>query len=297
MKVSKHMKSFLAMLVAATFLFTAVPARSDAQNYTYDATVLLSLVLNAGPPPLPQYYQPPAYGQNMMWQPGFWSYGRGGYFWVPGTWVYSPQPNYYWTPGYWRYYNGGYRWNQGYWGRNVGYYGGVNYGNGYYGNGYTGGRWQNNQFYYNTAITSVKPTYVRYVYVDRAPLVNQYNGNHVSYNGGNGGIMAAPSQAQMLTGRQHHYPMTSMQAQHIAVAATNRNYLASVNHGSPAVSSVAMPLAPTNRPAGFVSVRPTDRAPAQDRFSVHQTPQQQNAQHSPERKPNPHATHRPKGAS
>ena len=258
-----HVYRFIATIVAAGLLFSAAPARSDAQDYAYAVSVLLGLVLNSGPPPLPQYYQPDAYQQNMIWQPGYWSYGQGGYFWVPGTWVNPPQPNLYWTPGYWGYNNGGYRWNQGYWGQNVGYYGGVNYGNGYYGNGYNGGRWQNNQFYYNTAVTNVKPHYVRYVYVDRAPLQNQYRGNRISYNGGHGGIVAQPTQAQIAVGREHHYPMTSVQTQHVNVAAQNRNYLATVNHGTPAVTSVAKPLAPNNRPAGFTPVKSTDRVPVQ----------------------------------
>jgi hypothetical protein len=261
---------FIAMVVAAALLVCAAPIRSDAQDYTYDAAVLLSLVLNSGPPPLPQYDQPPAYQQNMIWQPGYWSYGQGGYFWVPGTWVNPPQPNLYWTPGYWGYNNGGYRWNNGYWGQSVGYYGGVNYGNGYYGNGYNGGRWQNNQFYYNTAITNVPRSYTRYVYVDRAPLANQYNGNRVSYNGGRGGIVAQPTQTQIAVGRQQHYPMTTTQTQHIAVAAQNRNYLASVNHGTPAAAAVAQPLSATNRPAGFATVKSTDRAPVQDVKPVQQ---------------------------
>ena len=117
-------------VIAATLLFTVVPARSSAQNLSsFSLSNLVNLLLNTAPPALPQYYQPAAPQQNMIWQPGYWSYGQGGYFWVPGTWVNPPQQGLYWTPGYWGSNNGGYSWNPGYWAQNVGYYGDVNYGN------------------------------------------------------------------------------------------------------------------------------------------------------------------------
>jgi len=257
----KFIYRLVAGLVAATMLLLAVPARSPAQSLSFDLSSLIDLLLYSAPPPLPQYYQPPAYQQNMIWQPGYWCWSQGGYFWVPGTWVYAPQPNLYWTPGYWGYNDRGYRWHPGYWSQNVGYYGGVNYGNGYYGSGYSGGRWKHNHFYYNTAVTNVNPTYVQYRYVDRAPLENRYRGNRVSYNGGRGGIVAQPTQQQIAVERQPHYAMTSVQQQHIEVAAQNRNFLATVNHGTPNVVAVPKPLAPTYHPTGFTPVKTTDRLP------------------------------------
>ena len=42
------------------------------------------------PPPLPDYAQPVAARPNTIWTPGYWQYGRGGYYWVPGAWVAPP---------------------------------------------------------------------------------------------------------------------------------------------------------------------------------------------------------------
>ncbi len=261
-KSMRSLQRFVVCLVAVALLFVAAPGRSSAQSLSFDLSSLVNLLLYSGPPQLPQYDQPPAYQQNLIWQPGYWSWGSGGYFWVPGTWVTPPQPNLYWTPGYWGYNNGGYRWNPGYWGQSVGYYGDVNYGNGYYGSGYSGGRWRGNNFQYNTSVTNVNRGDVRYTYADSVPLASRNRGNRVSYNGGRGGISAQPTQQQVAIGRQHHYAMTSAQTQHVVVAAQNRNFLASVNHGRPAIVSVPKPLALNNRPAGFTAVKPTDRAAA-----------------------------------
>ncbi len=111
-----------------------------------NAQMSIGISIGFAPPALPQYYQPEATQPNMIWQPGYWGFGQGGFFWVPGTWVQAPQVGLLWTPGYWGWNNGQYNWNPGYWGRNVGYYGGINYGYGYYGQGYRGGRWDGNSF-------------------------------------------------------------------------------------------------------------------------------------------------------
>ncbi len=290
-------------IVAAALLFAILPVRSNAQNLSsFSLSNLVNLLLNTTPPALPQYYQPSAPQQNMIWQPGYWSYGQGGYFWVPGTWVYPPRTGLYWTPGYWGSDGGGYRWNPGYWSQSVGYYGGVNYGNGYYGNGYSGGRWHGNDFYYNTAVSNVQTRYVRYVYVDRTALVNQYRGNRISYNGGRGGFSAHPTHADVAAARERHYPMTSAQRQHILVASQNRNYLASVNHGRPAVVSVPRPLAAHNHPVGFSPVRSSDRIqhaapvrrPQQQHEAPVRRPQQQRApSHQHHTKPHAKATSQP----
>ena len=88
---------------------------------------------------LPQYYQPDATQPNMIWQPGYWGFGSDGFFWVPGTWVQAPQVGLFGRPAI----GAGTMVDTvgiaGYWGRNVGYYGGINYGYGYYGSGLS--RW------------------------------------------------------------------------------------------------------------------------------------------------------------
>ncbi|MHB8148212.1 MAG: YXWGXW repeat-containing protein [Vulcanimicrobiaceae bacterium] len=256
-------------LAAGFFLFAVVPARSEAQSLGNLGSIgnlgslsgLLNLLTSLAPPAMPNYYQPPAPAQNQIWQPGYWASGPAGYFWVPGTWVTPPQQGLLWTPGYWAANQGGqYRWNPGYWAQNVGYYGGINYGNGYNGAGYSGGRWQNNTFYYNTAITNVNRTAIHYVYSDRG--ANTYNGSHVSYNGGRGGVRTRPDQHQIAWARERHYAMTSAQQEHVRVAAQDRNYLQAVNHGHPLNVSVQRPLGATNRPAGFAQIRASDRAAA-----------------------------------
>jgi hypothetical protein len=213
------------------------------------------------PPELPYDAPPPCPQPNYIWTPGYWAFGFAGFFWVPGTWVEAPQTGYLWTPGYWGWQNGYYGWNPGYWAPSVGFYGGVNYGGGYYGNGYAGGRWHGNQFQYNTAVAPVNPTYVHATYVNRAVIVNP-GGARVAYNGGRGGLGVRPTSTQLAVAHLRHLPPPAAQVQHVQVAAQNRNFLASVNHGHPAVLSVARPLTTTAKPAGFAPIRAQDRAAA-----------------------------------
>ena len=227
---------------------------------------------------MPQYNQPYATQPNMIWQPGYWGYGPYGYFWVPGTWVQAPQVGLLWTPGYWGWTNGQYGWYAGYWGQNVGYYGGINYGYGYYGSGYRGGRWNGNSFQYNRSVTNVGGSlWSRNYYSDPGAYVNQNNLPRTSYNGGAHGVTARPSQAQIAVERQRTYPMTSAQTAHVAVAQQNRNYLDSVNHGSPGQVSVPKPLAANNRPAGFTAVKPQQPAAAAKPVQHAAAPQQRAA--------------------
>jgi hypothetical protein len=224
------------------------------------AGIFIGISVNFGPPALPIYVQPPCPAPNLIWTPGYWAYGNYGYYWVPGTWVQAPQYGYYWTPGYWGYNNGYYGWNNGYWGPQVGYYGGINYGYGYGGNGYYGGRWSGNQFAYNTVYSNVNRTYIRNVYVNRT--VNNYYGNRggrVSYNGGPGGIQVRPNAMQLAYGRQRHIGLTSVQQTHIRIAASNRNYLATVNRGRPTNVAFARPLGTFHRPTNFVPLAARSR--------------------------------------
>jgi hypothetical protein len=245
----------LSVIVAtAAFFVFAVPTRVDAQ-------VSIGISVGYAPPPLPQYYQPQATQPNMIWQPGYWGFGVGGFFWVPGTWVQAPQVGLLWTPGYWGWNNGQYSFYQGYWGQNVGYYGGINYGYGYYGSGYRGGRWNGNSFQYNRSVTNVNGSMAsNNYYSDPGSYVNQNNLPRTSYNGGAHGVTARPSAAQIAVEHQRTYPMTSAQTAHVAVAQQNRSYLDSVNHGSPSQVSVPKPLAPNNHPAGFTAVKPAQPA-------------------------------------
>src|SRR6185312_17358289 len=111
-------------------------------------------------------------------------------------------PGLLWTPGFWAFNGSQYVWTPGYWAPQVGYYGGVNYGYGYYGNGYVGGNWRGDQFRYNTAVTNVNTTVIRNVFVDRTVVVNHWN--HVSFNGGRGGILLRPTPRQIEFEHAHH---------------------------------------------------------------------------------------------
>jgi YXWGXW repeat-containing protein len=203
-----------------------------------------------GPPALPVYSQPLCPGPGYIWTPGYWAYGPAGYYWVPGTWVIPPQAGFLWTPGYWAFSAGFYGWHPGYWGPTVGFYGGINYGFGYTGFGYWGGYWRGRDFYYNRAVNNVNITNIHNVY-DRT-VVNNYNVNRVSYNGGPGGIQARANSEQLAAERERHVGATSQQVRNEQVARSDRAQVASVNHGQPAVGA-------TSRPGDF-SAREATRA-------------------------------------
>ena len=187
------------------------------------------------PPALPVYVQPPLPAPGYLWTPGYWAYGDAGYYWVPGVWVQPPTPGFLWTPGYWGFAGGVYGWHGGYWGPHVGFYGGVNYGFGYGGIGFCGGEWRGGVFAYNGAVANFGGTHVTNVYVNKS-IVNQttiINNNHVSYNGGAGGINREASAQERQFANEHHVEPTSNQLQHQNFAAQDRSQLASINHGRP----------------------------------------------------------------
>jgi len=193
----------------------------------------ISFSLTIGPPPMPVYAQPAPPDTGFLWEPGYWSWGDEGYFWVPGTWVMAPEPGMLWTPGYWGWDGGSYRFHQGYWGTEVGFYGGINYGYGYGGSGFQGGRWQGRDFYYNRAVTNTGGSRATTVY-NQAVTVNN---THVSFNGGQGGVQAAPTrQEQQAAGARHLQP-TAEQARHLQLAGRDRQLLASENRGKPPVAA------------------------------------------------------------
>ena len=189
-----------------------------------------------GPPALPVYEQPPCPEPNYIWVPGYWAYGPAGYFWVPGTWVLAPQPGLLWTPGYWGWNNGFYIWHAGYWGPVVGFYGGVNYGYGYYGDGYHGGYWRGRNFYYNRTVNNVNVTHITNVY-NTTVINNNRTVNRVSYNGGPGGLTTRPTANEERVARMKHFEPTRMQNRQVETARNNRDLLASVNRGRPAIAA------------------------------------------------------------
>lgn len=202
------------------------------------AGVFLGISVNLAPPPLPVYVQPPCPQPGYIWSPGYWAWNDGAYYWVPGTWVLPPEVGLLWTPGYWGWQEGVYFWHPGYWGPHVGFYGGVNYGFGYDGVGFNGGYWRGNRFFYNRAVAHVGPTFVTNVYYRQAPA---YRGayQHVSFNGGPGGVVAHASRAQLAAAHERHFAFTGVQQRQQRMAFANRTLRADYNHGRPPIAATA----------------------------------------------------------
>ena len=192
--------------------------------------------VNFGPPVLPVYVQPICPQPNLIWTPGYWSYGPDGYFWVPGAWVPAPFVGGLWTPGYWGWRSGLYIYNPGYWGYHVGYYGGVNYGGGYLGIGFAGGEWRGGAFAYNTAVVNVNTTIIHTTYINQTIIQQSTvaNPNHVAYAGGPGGIQHTATPTEQVAAHETHTPPTSFQAQHIQAAQAAPASYAKNNGGHPA---------------------------------------------------------------
>ncbi|MGD0891008.1 MAG: hypothetical protein ABR923_05700 [Terracidiphilus sp.] len=195
-----------------------------------------------GPPALPIYDQPVCPGDGYLWTPGYWDYDvDDGYYWVPGTWVLAPEPGFLWTPGWWGWESGGFLFHEGYWATGIGFYGGINYGFGYFGVGFQGGRWDGGHFFYNRAVMNVNVTDIHNVY---NTSVTDVTVNHVSYNGGEGGVTARPTAQEQAVEQQRHIPPVAAQTQHVQAARSNPQMRAETNQGKP-------PIAATSRPGEF----------------------------------------------
>jgi hypothetical protein len=249
------MRSIRALLFG--FVLLALSAAAFGQ---------IGVAVSFGPPPLPVYDQPLCPGDGYLWTPGYWAYDydAGDYYWVPGTWVMAPEVGFLWTPGYWGWGDGGFFFHDGFWGPQVGFYGGINYGFGYFGNGFEGGRWDGDHFFYNRAVMNVNERDIHNVYNTR---VNINNENHVSYNGGNGGIEARATAEQERAAQGRHIGPVSAQTQHLQEARSNPQQRASMNHGKPEVAATARPSdfkggAVHAREAGGVYTAPPNRGGA-----------------------------------
>jgi hypothetical protein len=203
------------------------------------AQIGIGISVNFGPPALPVYEQPICPADGYLWTPGYWAYDDdGGYYWVPGTWVEAPQVGFLWTPGYWGWGGSAFLFHEGYWGPQVGFYGGINYGFGYGGIGYEGGRWEGGHFAYNTYVNHVNTTIIHNTYNTRVTNVSE---NHVSYNGGTGGIEARPTPQEESYANEHHVGPVPAQAQHVQAARSNPELRASANQGKPPIAATAKP--------------------------------------------------------
>jgi hypothetical protein len=191
------------------------------------------------PPPLPEYEQPPIPAPGYYWTPGYWAWNNDDYYWVPGGWVEPPQPGLLWTPGYWAFVGGLYAFRPGYWGHEVGFYGGVDYGYGYGGSGYQGGRWDNGRFFYNTSVNNIGAAHIANVY--KQPIVRNATVTRASFNGGPGGVVAAPTAAQSVVDKAQHVPPTAAQRKQARLASVEKTQFVSANQGKPAVAATERP--------------------------------------------------------
>src|SRR5579872_5617909 len=203
------------------------------------AQIAVGVSIRVAPPAIPVYEQPPCPVEGYMWTPGYWAYAPSGYYWVPGTWVAPPRVGLLWTPGYWGFVGGVYMFHAGYWGPHVGFYGGVNYGFGYVGTGFVGGRWVGGAYHYNQAVTNVNVTVVHNTY--NQTVINNVSVTKVSYNGGAGGVAAAPTAQERMAAQEQHVAATPMQRQHVHEAGRNPALFAAANNGHPAVAATAKP--------------------------------------------------------
>jgi hypothetical protein len=226
----QNIRSVICLLFALAVVTVPVTARAQ----------IIDVNITIAPPELPVYDQPPLPAMGYIWMPGYWAWGPDGYFWVPGTWVLPPQVGLLWTPGYWGWRDGLYVWNAGYWGPHIGFYGGINYGFGYTGVGYAGGRWNGGVFVYNSTVNNFGGVHVTNVYRETV-VVNTNVNVHVSFNGGSGGSTAQPTPQEQAAAHEQHVQPTAMQTQHQQMASTNKDLLASQNHGQPAVAATAKP--------------------------------------------------------
>jgi hypothetical protein len=229
--MKKTLRFLLLALLVPVILLSAKPA---------SAQWFVGIHVGFGPPALPVYDLPLCPGPDYMWTPGYWAYDAdGGYYWVPGTWVMAPEPGFLWTPGWWGWGDGGYVWNEGYWGPQIGFYGGINYGFGYFGTGFWGGRWQGGHFFYNTAVWNVGGGFHN-VYRDDTIIRNTtIINNHVSYNGGQGGIDRHPTPQEQSYMNEHHTPPVADQTRQVEAAHSNPQMRASVNQGKPEIAATS----------------------------------------------------------
>ncbi len=220
-----------------TSLIAVLLATLLVAGHTGKAHAGVFISVTVAPPALPVYVQPPIPAPGYMWSPGYWAWEEeaADYYWVPGAWVPAPEPGLLWTPGYWGWSNGYYVWNDGYWGPHVGFYGGVNYGYGYGGAGFEGGRWQGGVFAYNRSVMNVGVGVTVTLY---SKTVIAGPRTYVSFNGGNGGVMARPTPRELEVARERHLPASGEQFKHQQLARANPGLRAAKNHGKPAIAAV-----------------------------------------------------------
>ncbi|HEY0799187.1 MAG TPA: hypothetical protein VGD50_08550 [Candidatus Baltobacteraceae bacterium] len=157
----------------------------------------------------------------------------------------------------------------------------MNYGFGYFGVGYVGGEWAGDTFRYNSAVTRVDERRIHSYYVDRSVVSSRYvrTRTRISYDGGAHGLHLRPTGGELVAAHEHHIGLTSVQAQHVRLAAHDHTLRASVNHGRPARAAVARPFAATATHAHAMQAHSTYHAPAA--HHAYHAPSAQHVYHAP----------------
>ncbi len=248
--------AFVVALLSASAPLLSVAA--SAQTCTCPASQAgVTILSDQEPPPLPDYDQPPVPSSGSIWTPGYWAWNNYEYYWVPGTWVEPPEPGLLWTPGYWGFADGVYAFHRGYWGRQVGFYGGVDYGFGYGGHGYDGGHWNDDRFFYNRSVNRFGPTHIENVYDGPAPAPR--TDMRPSFNGPHGETIR-PTREDEAFARERHIPPTTVQIDHARTASRTPDLFVSTNHGKPGIAATPQPAAFTG--PGVVKANEGNVAPA-----------------------------------
>jgi hypothetical protein len=243
----RQLRNAIAALLLGACAPGALAASAFAQTCACAPSGGYVIQADEPPPPLPEYDQPPIPAPGYYWTPGYWAWNNYDYYWVPGVWVEPPQLGLLWTPGYWAFVAGVYAFRPGYWGPHVGFYGGINYGFGYAGSGYQGGRWDNGRFFYNTTVNNLGAVHVTNVYnqqivnVTNQTIVNSTIVNRTSFNGGTGGVVAKPTNAELLAQNEPHVRATTPQADQARAAGMRSEQFVSTNRGKPAIAATERP--------------------------------------------------------
>ena len=229
------------------------------------AQIGIGISVSFGPPALPVYEQPICPADGYLWTPGYWAYDDDLWLLLGAGHVgRSTAGRLPLAPGYWGWGGNAFFFHEGYWGPQVGFYGGISYGFGYGGVGYEGGRWEGGHFSYNTYVNHVNTTIIHNTY---NTTVTNITVNHISYNGGTGGVVARPTPQQESFANEHHVGPVAAQTQHVQAARNNPELRASANHGVPPIAATAKPadskqasLPPDKQAANTRLLQPMPRA-------------------------------------
>ena len=90
------------------------------------------------------------------------------------------------------------------------------------------------------AVNNLDPAPIGNVY-NEPVIVNNVTVNRVSFNGGEGGVAARPTPAQVLADKEPHIPPTGPQKDHARIASMNGGQFMSANKGRPVVAATPRP--------------------------------------------------------